>query len=56
MTRTQKRLFVHRQQKIWENRLNITALDEKFCPLVNLIRETTNIPPIHHRVSDLFGW
>jgi cardiolipin synthase len=55
MTRAQKRLFVHRQQKIWENRLNITALDEKFCPIVNLIRETTNMPPTYTTAYQIYS-
>lgn len=55
MSRAQKRLFVHRQQKIWENKLEITALDDKFAPIVNLIRETTNMPPTYTTDYDIYS-
>lgn len=55
MSRAQKRLFVHRQQQIWENVLEITALDDKFAPIVNLIRETTNMPPTHTTAYEIYS-
>lgn len=55
MSRDQKRRFVHRQQKIWENRLELTALDDKFAPIVNLIREMTNMPPTYTTNYEIYS-
>lgn len=55
MNRHQKRLFVRRQQKIWADKLEFTALDDKFAPIVNLIRETTNMPPTYTTDYEIYS-
>lgn len=55
MSREQKRLFVHRQQEIWKNRIEPAALDNKFKPIVNLIRQTTNMPPTYTTDYEIYS-
>lgn len=55
MSRAQKLLFVHRQQETWKNRFEPPILDEKYSPIVNLIRETTNMPPTYTTDYEIYS-
>ena len=55
MSRAQKRLFVHRQQEIWKNKIEPATLDDRYCPIVNLIRQITNMPPTYTTAYDIYS-
>lgn len=55
MSRAQKRLFVHRQQEIWKNKIEPSALDDRYCPIVNLIRQITNMPPTYTTAYEIYS-
>lgn len=55
MNRQQKRLFVRRQQKLWADKFEFTAVDDKFAPIVNLIRKTANMPPTYTTDYEIYS-
>ena len=55
MSRAQKRLFVHRQQEIWKNKIEPNAIDDRHCPIVNLIRQITNMPPTYTTDYEIYS-
>lgn len=55
MSRAQKRLFVQRQQKVWKNLIEPTTLDKRYAPIVNLIRQTTNMPPTYTTGYEIYS-
>ncbi|HZJ97427.1 MAG TPA: cardiolipin synthase [Oligella sp.] len=55
MSRAQKRLFVHRQQEIWKNKIEPAVLDDRYCPIVNLIRQITNMPPTYTTAYEIYS-
>ena len=55
MNRQQKQLFVRHQQKLWADKFEFTAVDDKFAPIVNLIRKTTNMPPTYTTDYEIYS-
>ena len=55
MSRAQKRLFVHRQQEIWKNKIEPTKLKNRHLPIINLIRQISNMPPTYTTAYDIYS-
>lgn len=55
MSRAQKRLFVHRQRELWKNEFEPPILDDKHTPIINLIRNLTNMPPTYTTDYEIYS-
>ncbi|NLA50577.1 MAG: cardiolipin synthase [Alcaligenaceae bacterium] len=55
MSRAQKRLFVHRQQEIWKNKIEPTKLKDRHLPIISLIRQITNMPPTYTTAYEIYS-
>ena len=55
MSRSQKRLFVHRQQEIWKNKIEPTKLKDRHLPIISLIRQISNMPPTYTTAYEIYS-